>query len=302
MPLSRTQWLGFFALCLLSASAWLVDGAWPSSLPAAPRQSLHDLLIAAAFAAILGIPGRKRPNLRSRPWARLALASILLLGVPATLAQFTLGGVSEVTIAVLFTMIPVAVVVIVSCADSARAESSGATTPLLAPALAGLGGALLLLPFTTPTSWHTFGLVAIVLLAVLIAAAACVWLYRLLRSFTTVEAAAICSLANALFFLAVFLVSNVTTNVEVLSALSRQTLVLEIATALLFDLPQILLLLWLMRDLTPERFAARFLVIPLLTVFEGFALLHPEPTPRDIFGALLMIFATWRLMTTPPTP
>src|SRR5271154_4291987 len=90
--LKPRHWLGFFALCLLWSSAWLVEGAWPSTLPIAVRQCFDDLFL----AAVLGLIGWKsftprysaRP-LRTRRATLLALASVCLLGLPAVLIETT---------------------------------------------------------------------------------------------------------------------------------------------------------------------------------------------------------------------
>jgi hypothetical protein len=73
---------------------------------------------------------------------------------------------------------------------------------------------------------------------------------------------------------------------------------MECAKALLFDMPQIVLLLWLMREVAPIRLAARWLVVPLLTVTEGYVLLRPEVTVRSVAGAALVLITAWRLMAS----
>ena len=70
----------------------------------------------------------------------------------------------------------------------------------------------------------------------------------------------------------------------------------EALKALCLDLPQIVLLLWLMREVAPERLSARALVIPLLTVLEGYALVRPEISVRSIGGAALLLYGAWRLL------
>jgi len=296
--MDRRVWLGFFALCLLSSTAWLVDAQWPSDIPPAPRQGLHSLVLALLFGVIAWTRAAPK-NLPARPRFLLALASVLLLGVPATIAQAALSGVSEVTIAASFALLPVAVVVLVSYIGLGGGESP-ATNQLLAPALVGLGGTLLLLPFEFPSSSREAICEAAVLFAVLIAASASVWMHRLLRGFAVVEAVAICCLANAAFFLTVILASNLfgsaATSPGWGSLWSWKSFTVEAATSLLFDLPQLILLLWLMRDIAPQRFAARYLVIPLLTVIEGYALLRPELTLRAIAGAALVAFGAWHLI------
>ena len=287
-------------MCLLSASAWLVDGAWPSLLPAAERQGLHYGLIALAVGGV-GWKGIAWETLRARPWAKLALASIGLLGLPAALVEAAGAGVSDVTAAALFALLPVAVVVLIANSDFVRAAGAG-TGRLLAPALAGLAGTLLLLSFALPESLRQAGLEAVIILAVVLAAIASVWMYRLLVEFTLAEAATICSLANALLAFASALLMNLAARgvPSWAESLTWRTLGVEAATAILFDLPQMVLLLWLMRAVVPARLAARTLVIPLLTVLEGYALLRPPATARSLCGAALLIAGAWRLMTVSP--
>ena len=136
---TRRQWLGFFALCALGASSWLVDNAWPSTLPTAMRPMLDDLLMAVALGAV-GWKGLARGNLWSRSAVKLGVASILLLGVPATLAGVALSGASEVTITALFTLAPIIVVVLVSNFNLDGDEASEQTSFWLrrSPVWAGL--------------------------------------------------------------------------------------------------------------------------------------------------------------------
>lgn len=301
--LTRRQWLGFFTLCVLGASSWLVDNAWPSTLPTTMRPVLDDLLMAIVIGAV-GWKGLARGSLWSRGGLKLAVGSVLLLGVPATLVGVALGGASEVTITALFALAPIMVVVLVSNSSFGGDEASGANK-LLGPALAGLGGTLLLLPVSAPESWREGGFAVIAALGVLVAAVAGVWMYRLLRDFDVVEAALICCFANGLYFLAVFAASFLTAGGNGASrwdgVWTRDAVIIEIAKeiakALLFNLPQIVLLVWLMRDVAPARLAARYLVVPLLTVMEGYVLLRPGIGLRVIGGGALMVFGAWRLLT-----
>jgi drug/metabolite transporter (DMT)-like permease len=48
------------------------------------------------------------------------------------------------------------------------------------------------------------------------------------------------------------------------------------------------LTVWLLRTMDPIRFSTRFLVIPLVTIFEGAVLLRPEITGRMAVGFLLL--------------
>lgn len=286
------QCVGFFVLCVLGASGWLVEGAWASVLPVAERECAHKAVIAVVVCAY-GWKGFARGH--GRAWVRLALASVCLLGVPAALVGIVRGGVSEVTVAELFALAPVAVAVIAAGVDAGRGEGVG---QLLGPAVAGLAGVLLMLQFALPGSWRETRLEGVVMVATVVAAGASVWMYRLLAGFRVGEAVVVCCTANAVFWLVVIAVMALGSGVGWVGDLSWSGLGMECAKAVLFELPQIVLLLWLMREVAPVRMAARWLVVPLLTVVEGYVLLRPEVTVRAVAGAALVVFGAWRLMAS----
>jgi len=280
----------------MGASGWLVEAAWPTELPVTSRECVHDLVVSVV---LYGFAWRGFERGRGTARMRLAVASACLLGVPAALIEAARGGVSEVTVAQMFALAPVAVVVLAPAFDLGRGYD---TMRLLGPAAAGLAGVLLMLSFALPGSWREARLEAMVVLAVLLAAAASVWMYRLLPGFSVVEAVLVCCVANAIFWLlaaAAMAVGGPFARGSRAweSGWTRGTLIAESAKALLFDLPRIVLLLWLMRGVPPVRLAARWLVVPLFTVIEGYVLLRPEVTVRSIAGAVLAGFGAWRLMT-----
>jgi hypothetical protein len=120
-----------------------------------------------------------------------------------------------------------------------------------------------------------------VCLAVVAVGLSSVWLYRLLRGMTLAEALAVVCLSNALFLL-------------VCSAV-REGLVWRwsglasvVSLSSLVDVAEVVLLVWLVREMMPVRFAARYLVIPLLTLLESYALMRPELTVRVVSGVVLL--------------
>jgi drug/metabolite transporter (DMT)-like permease len=56
-----------------------------------------------------------------------------------------------------------------------------------------------------------------------------------------------------------------------------------------YNLAELLLLVWLLREMSPVRLAVRYLLVPLFIVLEGFALLHPPLTVRMAAGLLLLV-------------
>jgi hypothetical protein len=149
------------------------------------------------------------------------------------------------------------------------------------PALAGLGGLLLLLPLDFSGSVRGWVMLALVCAAVVVVGLASVWLYRLLRGFGLADAVAIVGLANAVFLLGLSRVHE--------NAVWRWSGVASVVSiASLVDVVEMLLIVWLLREMPPIRFAARYLVIPLLTILESFVVMRPEWTVRMGFGTILL--------------
>ena len=141
----------------------------------------------------------------------------------------------------------------------------------LGPAIAGVGGAALILPFALPESvggqlWLA-GLVASAVLSGL----AAVRLHKLVRTGAEVEAAAAICGACAV----VCGIGALIWKAPLRSAGIRDWMI-ESTVCLLVDGPVIFLLLWLVRAMRPMALAARFLLIPAVTVIEGVVLLRPE--------------------------
>jgi len=55
----------------------------------------------------------------------------------------------------------------------------------------------------------------------------------------------------------------------------------------------------LLRGMSPVRFGARYLVVPLVTVVEGYVLLRPELTLRMGFGVALLAGSAAFLLAAP---
>ena len=65
-------------------------------------------------------------------------------------------------------------------------------------------------------------------------------------------------------------------------------IVFDSSISSMVDVVEVLLIVWLMREMPPVRFAARYLVIPLLTVLESYVLIRPEGTVRMGCGTVLL--------------
>ncbi len=282
----RLQWIGLGVLCLLSGSRWLADNAYPGALPILEQQALHYLLIGLVAAAALAVR-RRSAKTQSIPWPSLSAASLLLLGLPAILTELAARVTTESGPA-LFALAPLFVVVGVASAGGSIAGSSRARS-LMMPSLIGLAGALLLLPFKLPSTALGAGLFLTAIAAVVSAAIGSVWMHRLLQH---------CPLRPALVLLcgvnAVFL--GVASALHEPITLPLTALPVELLRAAALDLPQLLLLVWLLRELDPARLSARYLLAPLLTTLEGMAFFRLPVDLRMGAGSVLLLVGGMALL------
>ena len=273
-----TLWISFAVLCVLSGTSWAIPREVSNGLPPLEQQGvLFGVigLVALVFAG-RGVWSQSR-RLR---YARLAAVAVGFFGVPVVAVEYARGSVPAMSRSALFAMVPVVVVLMVGAGDAMGREERGARH-LLVPALAGLGGLLLLLPLDFSGSMRGWVMLAVVCAAVVVLGIASVWLYRLLRGLALTDAIAVVGIANAVFLLAWSAVRE-----EIVWR--GNGLVSVISPASWVDVVEVLLIMWLLREMPPVRFAARYLAIPLLTILESFVLLRPEWTVRMGFGTALL--------------
>lgn len=278
-------WVAFFAFCLLLSSSWLLPVAPTEESPIAQQACFYGAigLLASALSCKRLWSRVKRGDIVGL--LRAAVVSIILLGVPAVLGEWASGGISDISRAALFALVPFVVVVV-----AAARESESGVRRFSVPALIGFGGVLLLLPFSFPTSPRGQVIFGILLLVVALVGFASESIYRLLREFGRIEALAVVALSNALFLIACHFV-----NLPSAESWSGVASLLSIHS--LYNLIELLLLVWLLREMSPVRLAARYLIVPLFTVFEGFAFFHPPLTVRMAAGLLLLVAAAAYLLS-----
>jgi drug/metabolite transporter (DMT)-like permease len=273
-----TLWIAFVGLCILSGTSWVIPRGTVEELPPLQQQSLIFGVIGIIASLLVGRKGWSRSL-----WLRyvgLGAAAVGLFGVPAVVAEYARSSVPSISRSALFAAVPVVVVLGVAAGDGTGREERGARQFLM-PALAGWGGLLLLLPLSFSGSVRGWVMLAIVCAAVVVAGLASVWLYRLLHGLAFAEAVAVVGIANAVFLLVWGVVRG-----DILWRGSG--LVSAVSISSLVDAVEVLLIVWLLREMSPVRFSARYLVIPLLLVLESYVVMRPEWTVRMGFGTALL--------------
>jgi hypothetical protein len=267
--MNRRVWIAFAAVCVLSATSWVVPRA--EGLPGLELQGLRYGLI--GLVAFLFVRGRVRFG---RVGLGVVAAGVGFFGLPMVVGEWARVGVPEISRSALFAMVPVVVVMVVAAGD----EERGARR-FLVPILVGLGGLLLLLPLEFSGSLRGRLMQSAVCLAVVSVGLSSVWLFRLLRGLVLAEALAIVCLSNGVFLLVCSVVRE-----EFVWRLSGLASVVSFSS--LVDVVEVVLLVWLLREMTPVRFAARYLVIPLLTLLESYALTRAALSVRMVSGLVLL--------------
>jgi hypothetical protein len=267
--MSRASWIGFVVLCILSATSWVIPHG--EELSVFEEQGVRYAVI-GVVALLLG-------GYRGWSWSlelRLGLVGVFFFGVPIGVVEWARGAVPEISRSALFAMVPVVVVMVTVAGDEERGVRR-----FLAPALAGLGGLLLIVPLEFSGSVRGLLMLGVVCAAVVLVGLSSVWLYRLLRGVALAHAMAVICLVNAALLLACSAVRG-----DFVWHWNGLAPVISITS--LVDVMEVVLLVWLLREMPPVRFAARYLLIPLLTILESFVLIRPEVTVRIACGTVLL--------------
>jgi hypothetical protein len=265
--MSRSSWIAFVVLCVLSATSWVIPHG--AELPVFEQQAIRY--------AVLGVIALLLGGGRGWSWSeglQLGVMSVGFFGVPLAVGEWARESVSEISRSALFAMVPVVVVMAIAAGDDERGVRR-----FLVPALAGLGGLLLLLPIGFSGTLLGRLMLGAVCAAVVLVGLSSVWLYWLLRGWTLAAAVAVVCLSNAVFLLVCSAVRGELVWSGLASVVSLPSLV---------DVVEVGLIVWLLQEMPPVRFAARCLVIPLLTILESYILARPGVTVRLACGTVLL--------------
>jgi hypothetical protein len=220
--------------------------------------------------------------------AQIGAAAIVFFGVPIVVLEYAGASVSSITRSALFAMVPVVVALVVAAGDGGTREERGARR-FLAPALVGVGGLLLILPLQFSGSPRGRAMLALVCAVVVLVGSASVWLYRLLGDVVVVQAVALVGMSNAAFLMVCSFVHE-----DMVWQWRGLQSVVSISSGV--DLLEVLLIVWLLREMRPIRFAARYLVIPMVTILESFVFVRPQVTVRIGFGTALLVAGAGMLL------
>ena len=276
--MTRKSIAAFAVYIGLAASGWIVQLMSPSSLP---RREAEILVLAALVcgAGLAYMSGRREV----RGWAVSPLfGGVLLFFVPSVLMEAVEGGVPQFTRAALLVLVPAAVLLISAAREGEGIDLLG----LLAACLAGVGGAFLLLP-ADPALLLGRPLAGLALAAMIASIALGSYLAHAATRSRPLRASLLLLLGPSLVLLCLMM------------ALERSPIVRPSpadAPGLLWGVMSTLLLVYLLREIAPIPFAARYVLVPLVTSLEGFASLRPPIGWRMLVGVALLGYGAVRLL------
>jgi drug/metabolite transporter (DMT)-like permease len=294
MKKRRTVWAGFAGLCLLSGSRWIEDQFWTSPLPPLVRLAVDQALLAAIFGVAAWL---RRGGTQSPGWPRRLPAvagwGVVLLALPAIAFVAANGRVEQSSVALVYTLVP-ALIVFLRAQQAAGFGAGGGEFSALLPALAGVGGAALLLQFRLPASVSGRVWLGVIVVVAGLTGLAAMRLHARLREANLLHAVtAVCGATAGVAGLFSWIFR------EGPRCGAMADVVLEISTALLIGGPIVLLTVWLLREIPPVRFSARYLLIPVVTILGGYVMLRPEVSWTTPAAVLLLGLGGWRLLAEP---
>ncbi len=289
---------GFAVLCLASGSGWILDQVSQGVLSGSTRTAAHEGLLAFLFGvASLWSP---QASPRRSAWSvdlRLALWGIALFGLPLIVITAAGGSVSGLTVRLVFLLSPAILVFLTAQATSAFGEEESPLR-LLVPSLAGFGGAALLLPFTWPATFTGMAWLIAIFAAATLSALASIRLHRILARVSLLRAAAIACGGTAI-------VAGASARLERSDLAGEYSVIavgMEVARCVVVDGPIMFLTIWLLREMKPVNFASRYLLVPLITIIEGYLIERPTVNWTAFAGAFLVAAAATALLIDAPKP
>ncbi|ADW69370.1 hypothetical protein [Granulicella tundricola] len=286
----RKVWLGFGLFCFLAGSRWLLEQAVPAPVTSLVREAMHHGLLVLIFAAWAVQRREGWAGKSLMDWLEIAGAAALVFVLPDLLINGAAGAVTSLSETLVFLLVPVVVVFVVAQQASGFGVDDGARG-LLGPALAGLAGAGLMIPFTMPPSVAGKVWLGALVAGAVLAGIATVRVHALLRGTGIMAATAVVS-----GVIAVLSGVAASSDWRGLAQMDGRGLLVEAAIAVFVDGPLLVLAVWLLREMPPVGFVVRYFLVLLITIVESFIVLHPSVSWYTALGAVLMAAAVWLLL------
>ena len=277
----RALW-GFVAFCVVSAMVGVAGSVYATGWPSLLRLWVHDVV---AYGVLIAVAlGTKTPRPTGASFRRAGWwLGMLFVAAPVTYAAVG-GSLGSSATTLVFGAVPFLTVFMV-------AQREGGELNLLAPAVVALGGLALVVPFAWPRSGVGIEALGLMVLCAGLVAFAGIRLHRLLQDVPVIWAAALGSGIAAIVGFVAWLIFQRGGVDWVWSAVWG-----EVAWGALIDAPLVLLTVWLLKTMRAEGFAARFAVVPMISVFAGIVVMRSSVVWTTWLGLALVIGGGWLLV------
>lgn len=278
----RAVWWAFGGYLLLSGLPSLTIHFFHLTWPDLLRLGFHDLIVFLTLTAV--VLGKKVPRPRQGELMRLAVWFAVLFAAWGVVDAAVGGNIGGSAITLVFAAVPFLTVFLV-------AQRDGGDLGSLAPAVVALGGMALLVPFHLPVGGVGMGSLGMVMLCAGLVAYAGIQLHALMQGMPVLWVASMATAAAMVLSLLGWFAFDGRTVPWGWGAIG-----VEGAWALLVDLPLVLLAVWLVREMQPVAFSARFFLTTLVSIAGGMVMMRPVVPWTSWLGLVLGLGAGWVLV------
>lgn len=279
--LSRSQLLGYVALCLIWGSTWMAIRVTVRDVP--PLEAAAIRFFAAALVlVVLAAAQRKTWPRDRRQWNALLVLSLTIMAIPYGLLFWAEQYVTSGMTAILFSSMPLLVALIAPLMKHRPAPRRAVFSMVVA-----FGGLLILLYTGMGTSGLALLGSAAVLLAVLLSSWSVVYAKSRLH-----EVDSVVSTAVQLLFGAVALTwATWALEAHRHAAWTRSALLAMMFLIIFGSCAAFVIYYWLLKRMQPYQLSTISLIVPVVAVLEG-ALLLREPVPLLMIVAIVVVLGS----------
>lgn len=279
--LSRSQLLGYLALCLIWGSTWMAIRVTVRDVPPLEAAAIRFFAASAVLILLALVQGKRWPRDR-RQWNALLVLSLTIMAIPYGLLFWAEQYVTSSMTAILFSAMPL-VVALMTPLLKHRAVPRRAMFAMVV----AFGGLLVLFSAGLSASRQALLGGAAVLLAVLMSSWSVVYAKGRLQ-----EVDAVVSTAVQLLFGACALAWATWALEAHRHAVWTRSALLAMAFLTIFgSCAAFVIYYWLLKKMQPYQLSTTSLIVPVIAVLEG-ALLLREPVPLLMIVAIVVVLGS----------
>jgi drug/metabolite transporter (DMT)-like permease len=280
---TRSQLLGYAALCVIWGSTWLAIRFVVQDAPPLEAAAIRFLIAGALLLGLAWTQRRRWPQ-GERPWQAILVLSITIIAIPYGLLFWAEQYVTLSMTAVLFSAMPLVVALLTPAMMGRKVPRSAVFALVIA-----FGGLLVLfytgLSASRPALWAG----AAVMAAMVLSAWSVVYAKKRLEDVDSVVATGL----QLVFGSAALLWGAWALEARRHAHWTKASLIALGFLTIFGSCVAFVIYYWLLKRMQPYQLATTSLIVPLIAVLEG-ALLAREPVPLMMLIAMAIVLASVR--------